>query len=108
MRAKIIACVLALVGLLSAAEVQTFTGRITDTMCVSKHGMMAGQPDDACARMCVKNTSSVYALYDGNSALRLSDQKMPAKFAGREVKVTGAYNEKTKTIKVTSIEAIAP
>lgn len=108
MRKKVIAFVLASAGLLPAAGVQTFTGRITDTMCVAKHGMMKGQPDDACVRMCVKNTSSVYALYDGKSALRLSDQKIPAQFAGREVKVSGTYNEQTNTIKVTSIELAAP
>lgn len=82
----------------------TFTGTITDTMCGAKHGMMPGQPDDACVRMCVKNSSSQYALYDGEKVMRLSDQKAPAKYAGKKVQVTGTYDEKTKTIKVTAIE----
>jgi hypothetical protein len=95
---------IATAGLLFAAgESQTITGRITDTMCGAHHGMVKGQPDDECARACVKGTSSQYALYDGKTLIRLSDQKTPAKFAGQMVKVTGTYNEKNKTIKVTSI-----
>ena len=82
----------------------TFTGKITDTMCGARHGMVKGQPDDACVRTCVKNTSAQYALYDGQTVMRLSDQKNPAKFAGQNVKVTGTYDEKSKTIKVSSIE----
>jgi hypothetical protein len=87
-----------------AADHQTFSGIITDTMCGKTHGMVAGQPDDKCIAMCVKGTSSQYALYDGKTVLKLSDQKTPAKFAARRVKVTGTLNEKTQTIKVASIE----
>lgn len=110
MRLKSIVLVLALsvlsaAGLLFAAEARTFTGRITDTMCGDRHGMVKGQPDDACVRMCVKGTSSEYALFDGKTVLRLSDQKTAARFAGRQVKVTGTYNEKTRTVKVLSMEA---
>jgi hypothetical protein len=80
------------------------TGVITDTMCGKTHGMVAGQPDDKCIAMCVKGTSSQYALNDGKSVLKLSDQKSPAKFAAQRVKVTETLNEKTLTIKVSSIE----
>lgn len=99
---KTIALFLAAAGALPAA---TFTGTITDTMCGAKHTMVKGQPDDECIRACVKNTSSQFALYDGKTVMRLSDQKTPAKFAGRNVKVTGTLDEKSKTIKVASIEA---
>ena len=98
---KTIAILFAGAGLACAAA---FTGIITDTMCGAKHGMMPGQPDDACVRMCVKNSSTRYALYDGQKVMRLSDQKTPARFAGKKVQVTGAYDEKSKTIKVTAIE----
>ena len=87
---------------LAAAE--TFTGTITDTMCGAKHTMMAGKPDDECVQACVKGNSS-YALYDGSKVLKLSDQKTPAKFAAKKVKVTGTLDPKTDTIKVSSIEA---
>ncbi|MDR3698973.1 MAG: hypothetical protein P4L56_05015 [Candidatus Sulfopaludibacter sp.] len=90
-------------GMLAAAE-QTFTGVITDTMCGKSHDMMAGQPDEKCVAACVKG-SSRYALYDGKTVLQLSDQKTPARFAAKRVKVTGTLNEKTQTIKVVSMEA---
>lgn len=94
---------LASAGLLAAAG-QTFTGVITDTMCGKSHSMMPGQPDAKCIAACVKG-SSQYALYDGKTVYRLSDQKTPAQFAARRVKVTGTLNEKTQTIKVSSMEA---
>jgi hypothetical protein len=53
--------------------------------------------------MCVKGPHE-YALLDGTNLLKLSDQKAAAKFPAQKVKVTGTYDEKTKTIKVTSIE----
>jgi len=92
-------------GLAAAANAETFTGVITDSMCGGKHSMMKGQPDDQCVKMCVKG-QSVYALFDGVNVLKLSDQKTPAKFAAQKVKVTGTLDEKTKTIKVSSIEAM--
>jgi len=101
---RIIILFAALAGILAAAEPQTFTGVITDTMCGQTHGMIRGQPDDKCVAMCAKGSSSQYALYDGKAVLKLSDQKMPAKFAAQRVKVTGTLNEKTQTIKVGSIE----
>src|SRR5258708_5797442 len=91
-------------ALAAATQPQTFTGVITDTMCGKTHGMIAGQPDDKCISACVKGSSSQYALCDGNQILKLTDQKRPAKFAARRVKVIGTLNEKTKTIKVSSIE----
>jgi hypothetical protein len=94
----------ALAGIVAAADRQTFTGVITDTMCGKSHGMTPGQPDDKCVGMCVKGTSSQYALYDGKSVLKLSDQKTPAKYPAQRVKITGTLDEKTQTIKVSSIE----
>jgi hypothetical protein len=89
----------------AADQPRTFTGVITDTMCGRAHGMMPGQSDDKCIATCVKGSSSQYALYDGNTVLKLSDQKTPAKFAAQRVRVTGTLDEKTHTIKVASIEA---
>jgi hypothetical protein len=90
-------------ALAAATEPQSVTGIITDTMCGAKHGMMKGQPDDECIRVCVKGARE-YALYDGSHTWKLSDQKMPARFAAKRVKVTGAVNEKALTIKVDSME----
>jgi hypothetical protein len=90
-------------SLFATSEPETFTGVITDTMCGQTHGMMKGQPDDACVKMCVKG-SGEYALFDGKNVLKLSDQKLPAKFAAQRVKLTGTYDAKAGRIKVTSIE----
>ena len=70
-------------ALAAANSPKTFTGVITDTMCGKSHGMTPGQPDDKCVAMCVKGTSSQYALYDGKFILKLSDQKMSAKYAAQ-------------------------
>ena len=101
---RVILLAAAITTTIAAADQQTFTGVITDTMCGKSHGMLAGQPDDKCIAMCVKGTSSQYALYDGKAVLKLSDQKTPAKYAAQHVTVTGTLNEKTQTIKVSSIE----
>jgi len=90
----------------AANQPQTFTGVITDTMCGKTHGMTPGQSDDKCIAMCVKGSATQYALYDGNAVFKLSDQKTPAKFAAKRVRVTGTLDEKTHTIKVTSIESV--
>ena len=96
---------LALAGALIGAKApQTFTGVITDTLCGAKHGMK-GHSDADCAKMCVKG-SGQYALFDGENVLKLSDQKNSAKFAAQRAEVVGTLDEKTKTIKATSIEAI--
>jgi hypothetical protein len=93
--------------LLAAAETpKTFTGVITDTMCgVKPHSAMLKDKTEAeCVKICVKGPHS-YALYDGTNVMTLSDQNASGKFAARKVTVTGAYDEKTKTLKVVSIEA---
>jgi hypothetical protein len=90
---------------LALALAETFTGTITDTMCGAKHTMMKDQPDDKCIRMCVRGSSD-YALNDGQSIFKLSDQSKPAKFAAQKVKITGTLDPKTKTIKMTSIDSL--
>jgi len=91
--------------LLALALMETFTGTITETMCGAKHTMMKDQPDDKCIKMCVRG-SSEYALNDGQSIFKLSDQSKPAKFAAQKVKVTGTLDPKTNTIKLKSIEPL--
>jgi hypothetical protein len=91
---------------LSAAEPpKTFTGVLTDTMCGSKphSNMMKDKTDAECVRLCARGPQA-YALFDGTNVMKLSDQNTPAKYAGRKVRVTGIYDEKSKTLKVASIE----
>jgi hypothetical protein len=84
---------------------KTFTGVITDTMCGSKphSNMMKDKTDAECVRLCARGPQG-YALSDGTTVMKLSDQKAPAKYAGQKVRVTGVYDEKSKTLKVASIE----
>ena len=94
-------------ALLAAADKpQTFTGVITDTMCGAKHAMGI-TPDDKCVRECVKMDPKKwkYALLVGKDVYVLSDQQTPEKFAAQKVTVTGTLFEKTKVIKVDTIEA---
>jgi hypothetical protein len=92
---------------LSASETKTFTGVISDSMCVREHGQMNMGPDDDCVKACVKSGSGQYkyVLFDGKNSYKLSDQATPEKFAARKVKVTGTLYEKTGIIKVDKIEA---
>ncbi|MGE5570696.1 MAG: DUF5818 domain-containing protein [Rhodospirillales bacterium] len=91
--------------LFAAAERRTFTGVITDTMCGGDHEAMNVSPDPECVLQCVRHDkNNKFALYDGKNVYTLSDQQTPAKYAGQQVKVTGTLYEKTKIIKVDSIE----
>jgi hypothetical protein len=89
--------------LAAAAATQSITGVITDSMCGASHAMMKGHADDDCVKMCVKHSAD-YALYDGKTIWKLSDQKTPASFIAKRVKVTGTVDEKAMQIKVTKIE----
>jgi hypothetical protein len=83
---------------------QTFTGTITDSMCVSNHAMMHIAPDTKCVRECVRSGNGVkYVLYDGKNVYKLSDQQTPDQFAGQKVKVTGTLFAKTGIIRVERI-----
>jgi hypothetical protein len=86
---------------------QVFTGVITETMCKKDHKMMGTSlPDAKCVIDCVKADKHVkYALHDGKNVYVLSDQQTPEKFAAQKVRVKGVLYEKTKIIKVESIEA---
>ena len=86
----------------AAAAPKTYTGVITDTMCGKDHAMMNIKPDSKCVAECVKSGSK-YALLEGSNVYELSDQKMPEKFAGQKVKVTGTLDG--QTIQVKSISA---
>ncbi len=91
--------------LLAAPALQTFTGVITDTMCGAKphSAMMKDKTDAECIRACTKGQFA-YALLEGSNVIKLSDQKSAEKYAARKVTATGVYDEKSKTLKVASIQ----
>jgi hypothetical protein len=98
--------ILFLIAALAAQPSRTFTGVITDSMCVLNHGMMKIQPESKCVVYCIKSSKDAkYALHDGKKLYVLSDQQTPEKFAAQKVRVRGVLYEKTGIIKVESIEA---
>ena len=94
----------------AAPKVETVSGEIMDSQCalLGGHEQMIheGQTEKDCTNACVA-IGGKYVLYDAAKKMtyQLDNQKMPVKFAGAKVKVTGDYDESTKTIKVTKIEA---
>jgi hypothetical protein len=96
--------------LLAAPKVETLSGEIMDSQCAALGGhekmIEEGETEKDCTNKCVA-IGGKYVLYDAAKKMtyQLDNQKMPVKFAGAKVKVTGDYNESTKTIKVTKIEA---
>ena len=90
-----------------AQSKQTFNGTITDSMCAkADHSQMQMGPTDAdCTKACVSGHGASYVLYDGKTLYALSNQEMPARFAGSKVVVTGVLDAARKTITVESISA---
>src|ERR1700683_544094 len=104
----IVVCGLVTIALLSGAPgSRRFTGIVTDRMCATAyHSRMKLGPTDAeCPIACIDEHGALYVLYDGKEVYTLSDQRMPEKFAGKKVTVTGTLDAKTKTIKMDSIAA---
>jgi hypothetical protein len=98
---KLVFALITSAGLLSAG---TFTGIITDSMCLKDHTAMGITPDAKCIRECRKGSGITYVLFDGKKAYKLSNQQLPEQFASQQVKVTGTLYEKTGIIKVDKIE----
>lgn len=93
------------VTVFAAGTKRRITGVITDSECATAdHSVMhMGSTDAECVKACVEAHGATYVLYDGKVGWNLSDQKLPEKFAGKKVAVTGTVDEKTKTINVESI-----
>ena len=88
--------------LTAADKAQTFTGKVSDTMCGAKH-TMAGLSDADCTRECVK-AGSDFALVVGDKVYTLKGDKAAIdKFAGQQATVTGKLAG--MTIEASSISA---
>ncbi len=88
-----------------AASVQTFTGKVSDTMCGAKHH--EGIPPADCVRACVKHGAK-YALIVGDKVYTLDTSNQAeldklGNLAWEEAKVTGTANG--DTIAVESVSA---
>jgi hypothetical protein len=84
-----------------AASIQTFTAKVSDTMCGAKHH--EGIPPADCVRACVKHGAK-YALIVGDKVYTLDTSNQAAldkldKLAWEEAKVTGTANGDTISVK---------
>lgn len=89
----------------SAGEkTQMWTGYVTDTHCGTNCQVTKNMtPDLKCIRLCVKRGSK-YGLWSGNKVYVLDPQSEAAKYAAKNVNVTGTiYGD---TIRATSIEPV--
>jgi len=104
MKAAILA-LLATVATSAAPSTQTFIGTISDDLCAkANHSQMRmGSNDAECTTACISAHGAAYVLYDGKNAYTLSGGSSPERFAGQTVRVTGALDAKTHTIRVDSI-----
>ncbi|PYV17103.1 MAG: hypothetical protein DMG21_09415 [Acidobacteria bacterium] len=80
---------------LVAAESQSWTGVVSDSMCGAKHSA-ASDDAAACVAKCVSGGAK-YALVVGDKVYQLSPQDKFKDFAGKSVKVTGAIDGETIT-----------
>jgi len=97
-RIAVLLVLLAAVLAVAADKPQSFTGKISDTMCGAKH-MMAGASDADCTRACVKQGSK-YALVVGDNVYTLEGGDAAAldKLAGQKATVSGTLKGKTITV----------
>ncbi len=87
----------------ATAGQKTWTGHVTDTHCGTHCQLTSDmKPDLRCIRICVKNGSK-YGLWSCNKVYVLEPQTKAAKFAAKEVRVTGTISKDT-----IQIDSIAP
>ncbi len=112
----LVAASLLLLGISYGAQKErTFTGEVMDSMCAKDgshaamekaHGMPSDKAaDKECTLACVK-MGGQFVLYNAADKMvyQLSDQAKAAQFAGAKVKVTGSYDQASKTIHLTKIQ----
>jgi hypothetical protein len=89
---------------LAVGSTETFTGKVTDTMCGAKHH--EGIPPAECVRACVKHGAK-YALLVGDKVYTLDASNTKNldelnKLAWEEAKVTGTANGDVISVKSVS------
>jgi hypothetical protein len=113
-------CLLAIAVLAHAGDgdARVFVGEISDSQCalnihsltrshqeMLKSKSMGGTAKE-CADYCVKYLGGVLVLASKQEVYRLSNPERVVEFTGRQVKITGTLQTKTKTIHVQTIEAV--
>ena len=106
MRKLCIAVALSLLGAMSiSAANQTWTGKISDSMCGAKHNTAAEHgakqmSDRDCALACVKDHNAAYVFVSGGKVYKIANQDFAAlqEHAGHTVRVTGEMSGDTITV----------
>ena len=101
-----IAFALSVLGAMSvSAADQTWTGKISDSMCGAKHNTSAEHGDKQmsdrdCALACVKGHNAAYVFVTGDKVYKISNQEIGAlqEHAGHTVRLTGEMNGDTITV----------
>ncbi len=82
----------------------TWSGYVTDTHCGTHCQLTSNmKPDLKCIRLCVKKGSK-YGLWSGDRVYVLEPQTQAAKFAAKEVEVTGTFSN--DAIQIRSIRPV--
>ena len=89
----------------SVRNSETFTGKITDSICAEGHSISVTKIERNCVLTCVKFDGAQFVLYNSEikRIYKLDDQQQPEAFAGQEVTVIGRYDEGANAIHVISI-----
>jgi hypothetical protein len=84
---------------------ETFTGKITDSLCTTGHLIDGIKSERNCVLTCVKFEGAQFVLYNSETkrVYNMDDQLQPEPFAGQEVTVTGTYDKEANAIHVTKI-----
>ena len=98
-----------LLSLSGFAAQQTWTGKITDSMCNADHNAMAsgGKTVDAhdCTLVCTKGGAK-FAFISEGKVFSIANQNLPdlTKHAGHTVSLTGDLDSKGNTITVSKLQ----
>jgi hypothetical protein len=98
-------------------SVITIQGSIIDSQCaynvhsesrshewMIKHGVQEASDEKSCTLHCVKDMGGSYVLVVKKDVYRLDDQMKAEMFAGKNVKVSGTLDARTRTLHVFDIE----
>ena len=102
-------CIVVIMGMLGAMSVfaadQTWTGKISDSMCGAKHNTSAEHgakmmSDRDCTLACVKEHSAKYVFVSAGKVYNVSNQDFAAlqEHAGHTVRLTGEMSGDTVTV----------
>jgi hypothetical protein len=99
-------------------DAHAFLGEVSDSQCafnihslthshqeMLKSKSMGGSAKE-CADYCIKYLGGVLVLSSKQEVYRLSNPERVAVFTGRQVRITGTLEPKTKTITVQTVEAV--